>query len=72
MKTSSSPQSLVKRRDMNENTNPTPAEGGRPCFVGYPDAEGLCRREAALEVYGLGFCAVHGEEAKLGELTAAL
>lgn len=57
---------------MNENTNPTPAEGGRPCFVRYPDAEGLCRREAALEVYGLGFCAVHGEEAKLGELTAAL
>ncbi len=37
-----------------------------PCFVAHEDAGGPCGELAAIEVYGLDFCSVHGEEVKLG------
>jgi hypothetical protein len=38
------------------------------CIVSHEDAGGKCGREAVMEVYGLTFCEVHGEEAKAGAL----
>ena len=42
-----------------------------PCFVRHPDAGGQCERPATMTVYGLGFCAPHGEDAKLQALEEA-
>jgi hypothetical protein len=42
--------------------------GPLPCVVSHEDAGGLCQRKATMEVYGLGFCEVHGAEAKAGAL----
>ncbi len=39
-----------------------------PCFTRHEDAGGRCRRPAALRVYGLLFCEVHGAEAKAAAL----
>lgn len=44
------------------------AEGMR-CFVRHPDAGGHCQRGAAMMVYGLLFCEVHGAEARAGALS---
>ncbi len=37
-----------------------------PCFVHHEDAGGPCQRPATMRVYGLHFCEVHGEDARLG------
>lgn len=42
-----------------------------PCFVRHPDAGGQCARPGAMEVYGLVFCEIHGEEVRLGMLMGA-
>jgi hypothetical protein len=42
--------------------------GPLPCTVEHPDAGGRCERPAVMEVYGLPFCEVHGEEIKAGAL----
>ncbi len=46
-------------------------ERGSPCFVRHPDAGGQCERPAEKLVYGLCFCAPHGEEAGAGALHGA-
>ncbi len=52
---------------MTETTNTTTTEERPlPCFVRHEDAGGQCRRPEAVRVYGLGLCAEHGEEARLG------
>ncbi len=38
------------------------------CFVRHPDAGGQCFEPAAMEVYGLAFCEIHGPEVKAGAL----
>ncbi len=38
----------------------------RPCFVHHRDAGGWCERTATIEVFGIGFCEVHGAEIKAG------
>jgi len=43
-------------------------ERGLPCFGHHEDAGCWCGRTATMRVYGLAFCAQHGEEAKLGAL----
>ncbi len=48
------------------NTTTTTEERPLPCFVRHRDAGGQCYRPAAMRVHGLGFCAEHGEEARLG------
>ena len=53
---------------MTENTTTTRTGEERPCFVLHPDAGGPCQDLATVEVYGLDFCAAHGEEARLGAL----
>jgi hypothetical protein len=42
--------------------------GPRPCGVHHRDAGGWCERDAVMEIYGLGFCEVHGAEARAGAL----
>jgi len=49
----------------------TDEERGVPCFVRHEDAGGRCGHPATVRVYGLNFCAAHGEEAKLGALFEA-
>ena len=39
---------------------------GPPCRVDHPDAGGKCERSAVMEVLGMSFCDIHGEEAKYG------
>ena len=51
---------------MNETTHPPTG-----CFVRHEDAGGPCGREAVMEVHGLPFCAVHGEEGRIGALMEA-
>ena len=36
------------------------------CCVKHPDAGGRCAEPLAVEVYGLNFCEVHGEEMRIG------
>ena len=48
------------------NTTTTTVEGPLPCFVRHEDAGVQCYRPEAVRVHGLGFCAEHGEEARLG------
>jgi hypothetical protein len=43
-----------------------PTDEDHGCFVRHPDAGGQCYRPGVMRVYGLGFCAIHGPEAKLG------
>ncbi len=50
---------------------PVDDERELPCFVRHPDAGGQCWRPAVMQVYGLGFCEVHGPEAKLGAMSEA-
>lgn len=43
--------------------NPTTgSERALPCVVRHPDAGGQCARPATMQVYGLEFCGIHGEE----------
>lgn len=54
-----------------ETKNATASEAeekGVPCFVRHEDAGGQCWEPATMNVYGLNFCEVHGEEARLGAL----
>ena len=44
---------------------------GAPCCVRHRHAGGQCERPAALTVYGLHYCAEHGEECKLAALSEA-
>jgi hypothetical protein len=46
-------------------------EQGVPCHVHHPDAGGKCWRPATMEVYGLRFCEIHGENVRLGALSQA-
>ena len=39
------------------------------CFVRHDDAGGQCMRPAYVVVYGLAFCEIHGEEARLGAMS---
>ena len=48
-----------------------PKSPDAPCFVRHPDAGGQCERPATMTVYGLHFCEVHGEEARLRALSEA-
>lgn len=42
--------------------------GPRRCFVHHRYAGGWCERPAVMQVYDIGFCEVHGAEAKAGAL----
>src|SRR4051794_26355752 len=42
--------------------------GGERCVVSHPDAGGPCGEPAAMLVWELPFCAVHGAEAEAGAL----
>ncbi len=44
---------------------------GLPCIVRHPDAGGQCWRPEAMKVHGLGFCEVHGPEARIDALSEA-
>ncbi len=41
------------------------------CCVRHEDAGGWCQRPATVLVYGLTFCKIHGQEAKIGALESA-
>jgi hypothetical protein len=43
-------------------------EQGFPCVVSHEDAGGECARPAVMAVYGLSFCAEHGEECADGAM----
>ena len=51
---------------METETTATAEERALPCFVRHEDAGGQCFEPQAVYVHGLGFCAGHGEEARLG------
>jgi hypothetical protein len=55
-------------RQMVREMDPTD-EQSVPCHVHHPDAGGPCRRPATMEVYGLRFCEIHGENVRLGALS---
>ncbi len=55
------------RTRMARELDPTKdAERNLPCFVHHEDAGGRCEEPAIVEVYGLYFCAAHGDEITLG------
>ncbi len=49
-----------------EHTTTTTEERLLPCQVRHEDAGGQCRRPEAMRVHGIGLCAEHGQEARLG------
>jgi len=63
MKSNNEPREIVRRIQDGD------VEWGFPCVVSHREAVGdggPCERPAAMTVYGLAFCEVHGEEAAAG------
>jgi hypothetical protein len=56
-------------RDMAREMTEEERAHGLRCVVRHPDAGGECGRGAGMLVYGLAFCEVHGEEARVGALS---
>ena len=61
----------ITRRFVRDLDQDNEHERGLPCFVHHEDAGGRCERAATMRVYGLHFCEVHGQDAKLGAISQA-